>query len=105
MRNPSSSVKRWPVRRSSSLRRRQPDARLRAKRTGLFLLCPAMEDPRTAEVRELLAAFPGKTPVYFRFRDSGKLLLAPKNLWTDISEPVLRRLRTVLGEDCVVYRP
>ena len=75
------------------------------KRTGLFLLCPAMEDPRTAEVRELLAAFPGKTPVYFRFRDSGKLLLAPKNLWTDISEPMLRRLRTVLGEDCVVYRP
>ena len=75
------------------------------KRTGLFLLCPAMEDSRTAEVRELLAAFPGKTPVYFRFRDSGKLLLAPKNLWTDISEPVLRRLRTVLGEDCVVYRP
>ena len=52
-----------------------------------------------------MAAFPGKTPVYFRFRDSGKLLLAPKNLWTDISEPVLRRLRTVLGEDCVVYRP
>ena len=75
------------------------------KRTGLFLLCPAMGDPRTAEVRELLAAFPGKTPVYFRFRDSGKLLLAPKNLWTDISEPVLRRLRAVLGEDCVVYRP
>lgn len=30
------------------------------KRTGLFLLCPAMEDPRTAEVRELLAAFPVK---------------------------------------------
>lgn len=34
MRNPSSSVKRWPVRRSSSLRRRQPDARLRASALG-----------------------------------------------------------------------
>ena len=75
------------------------------KRTGLFLLCPGMESREAAEARELLAAFPGKTPVYFRFRDSGKMLLAPKNLWTDVSEPVLRKLRQVLGEDCVVYRP
>ncbi len=52
-----------------------------------------------------MAAFPGKTPVYFRFRDSGKMLLAPKELWADVSEPVLRKLRSVLGEDCVVYRP
>lgn len=75
------------------------------KRTGLFLLCPGMEEPTTVKARELLAAFPGKTPVYFRFRDSGKMLLAPKELWADVSEPVLRKLRSVLGEDCVVYRP
>ena len=75
------------------------------KRTGLFLLCPGMEEPATVKARELLAAFPGKTPVYFRFRDSGKMLLAPKELWADVSEPVLRKLRSVLGEDCVVYRP
>ena len=75
------------------------------KRTGLFLLCPGMEEPATVKARELLAAFPGKTPVYFRFRDSGKMLLAPKELWADVSEPVLRKLRSVLGEDCAVYRP
>ena len=75
------------------------------KRTGLFLLCPGMEEPATVKARELLAAFPGKTPVYFRFRDSGKMLLAPKELWADVSGPVLRKLRSVLGEDCVVYRP
>lgn len=75
------------------------------KRTGLFLLCPGMESPKCAEARELLAAFPGKTPVYFRFQDTGKMLLAPKTLWTEVSEPVLRRLRAILGDSCVVYRP
>ena len=57
------------------------------KRTGLFLLCPGMEEPATVKARELLAAFPGKTPVYFRFRDSGKMLLAPKELWPMCQNP------------------
>ena len=57
-----------------------------------------------AAARETLAAFPGKTPVYFKFQDTGKTVLAPKDLWLDVSRPVLDRLTGLLGEGHVVYR-
>ena len=74
------------------------------RRTGVFLLCPSMRSQPFAAARETLAAFPGKTPVYFKFQDTGKTVLAPKDLWLDVSRPVLDRLTGLLGEGHVVYR-
>ena len=74
------------------------------RRTGLFLLCDSRTSPDFDRAGEVLAAFPGEQPVYLKFRDTGKTVLAPRELWTDVSAPVLAELRRILGEDCVVYR-
>ncbi len=74
------------------------------RRTGLFLLCDSKGSAAFKEASEVLAAFPGPQPVYFKFRDTGKTLLAPKELWTDASVPVVEHLRQMLGDGCVVFR-
>lgn len=77
----------------------------RGGRRGLFLLVDGRQSSAFQQVCSLLSAFAGDTPVYLKFRDTGKTVLAPRELWADISTALLRELGEILGEDCVVHRP
>lgn len=54
--------------------------------------------------KRLLAVFEGITPVFVYFESERKLMKAPKNMWIDVNDVLLRELRRVLGEQNVVLR-
>ena len=74
-------------------------------RSGLYLkvedrLCPAFR-----KTEQILQVFEGGFPVYFYLISEKKYLQAPRRLWVDPNEPMLRELRRVLGEHNVVFQP
>jgi len=53
-------------------------------------------------LRDILAAYPGGTPVYLYFEESGKLLLTGQECWVkDDEDELYRRIRNLLGADCL----
>ncbi len=75
-----------------------------AKRPGLYIRLESENVPELEQAKKYLAVFDGNTPVYAYFCDSGKLTMAPKNLWVDINKVLLRELKLLLGEDNVINR-
>ena len=56
------------------------------------------------EVRSLLGILDGTMPVYIRFVDTGKMVLAPRTLWA-LDHPLLySELNRILGEENVAVR-
>ena len=56
------------------------------------------------QVRSLLGILDGTMPVYIRFVDTGKMVLAPRTLWA-LDHPLLySELNRILGEENVVVR-
>ena len=55
-------------------------------------------------IRDVLMEFPGDVPVQFHPLDTGKKLLAPRNLWVSGSESVIFRLQGLMGVENIVLR-
>ena len=75
-----------------------------SKNSGLYLRLPSLQSPQYERASLLLSIFEGRTPVYIRFQDTGKLMRAPVRLWIEVNEPLLRELKKQLGENNVVLK-
>ena len=89
-----------------------PDQQNLAKRSTVakespkvvYLKLPGKDSPKMAKVRSLLGILDGTMPVYIRFVDTGKMVLAPRTLWA-LDHPLLySELNRILGEENVVVR-
>lgn len=76
----------------------------KAEKNGLYLRVPARDCSEMGRAKRLLAVFEGITPVFVYFESERKLMKAPKNMWIDVNDVLLRELRRVLGEKNVVLR-
>lgn len=72
-------------------------------RKGLFLRLPSQQSPVFSKVINLISIFEGETPVYFRFVDTGKMLLAPRSLFTQVCPVLLSELERLVGKDSVRF--
>ncbi len=72
---------------------------------GLHLLLDSTECEAAERCFALLSLFPGDTPVYLKLRQSGKRLLVPRERFITPNEPMLRELRSLLGEGGVYWEP
>ena len=66
----------------------------------IFLRFPEKGSKIEQRIVTLAKMFPGKTPVYFYYRDTEKLFAA-SGLDLDLSKELLLELRSILGEDNV----
>ena len=66
----------------------------------LYLKITETGSQQERKTRAILQMFPGKTPVVLYFADTG----ARESAFCDIREPMLRELKRVLGEPCVVVK-
>ncbi|WP_312644462.1 DNA polymerase III subunit alpha [Hydrogenoanaerobacterium sp.] len=73
----------------------------KGKRRELFIKAPSAVSEVFERTKNLLEIFEGSTPVYVMFADTGKLTVAPKNLWVDLNDVLIRELSAVLGEQNV----
>ena len=68
---------------------------------GLYLRVSSKGGPDYRRACLVTGIFDGPAPLYFRFRDSGKLLRAPLSMGVWPNEVMLRELRRILGEENV----
>ncbi len=68
------------------------------KRPGLYLKVDQRESEKWNKSQKYLLVFDGGTPVYVYFEQDKKLTLAPRGLWVDPCDLLLRLLREQLGE-------
>ena len=55
-------------------------------------------------LKDILSSYPGGTPVYLYFEKSGKLLLTGQECWVREDDELYRRIRELLGPDCLKSR-
>lgn len=70
----------------------------------LYLKVPSMQSETFGKVKDLLEIFSGDMPVKILFTDTGKVMLAPRSLWTAQNPRLLSELNALLGVQCVVVR-
>ena len=51
-----------------------------------------------------MAIFEGRKPVYIKFADTGKWVVAPRNLWVTEHALLLQELKNILGDENVVSK-
>lgn len=71
------------------------------KVSALYLKLENMETDSFKKAKNLLEIFDGTTPVILYLTDTKKQLMAPRSLWVDANEVLVRELKKVLGEDSV----
>lgn len=79
-------------------------ARRSSSRAGVYLKVPSMESLQFRKAKNLLEIFEGTTPVYFRFADSGKLMAAPRSMWTDWNGVLKEELERLLGMENIAVK-
>ncbi len=84
--------------------RRQSRTARGGGKSGLYIRLPSMECEEYIRAKQILDIFDGSTPVYMYFNDSGKLMLAPRNMWTDINDVMLNELKRRIGEKNVALK-
>ena len=72
-----------------------------SSKAGVYLRVPSMSCPEMERIRQLVAIFDGPVPVYFRAVDTGKMLRAPRDMWTDPNNFVMKELENLLGVENV----
>ncbi len=86
-----------------SLREMTPKNSKQSKYNGLHIRLPSEECVERRKIENLLSIFEGTTPVYFKFEDSGKRVVLPRNMHITFNEPLMKQLRKILGEENVVF--
>ncbi len=65
---------------------------------GLYLKVDSKDGELFKMARNLVSIFEGDIPVYFYLDDDKKLLRAPRDLWVDLNDVLLKELKYRLGE-------
>ncbi len=71
---------------------------------GLYLLIPTQQSEAFNKVKNLMVIFEGRKPVYIKFADTGKWVVAPRNLWVTDHPLLLQELKNILGSANVVSK-
>ena len=71
---------------------------------GIYLLIPTQQCEQFNKVKNLMAIFEGKKPVYIKFADTGKWVAAPRSLWVVEHPLLLQELKNILGNSNVVSK-
>ena len=72
------------------------------KRKGLYFKIADKESIQMKKSQLILEIFEGTVPVYIYFEDEKKLLVAPRNMWTDVNLTMINELKNILGEKNVI---
>ena len=72
-------------------------------RAGLYLKIPSVDSVQFAQIKTVLSAHTGKTPVYIVCADSGKRLEAPESLRISPNDELFAALSEIIGTDNVKY--
>ncbi len=68
---------------------------------GLYLKVPSLDSEAWRRAQKLLRVFEGKTPVYLRAADTGKLIRVPAELWVTPETVLIQELEQTLGKENV----
>ncbi len=74
------------------------------QRKGLFLKVSSENSEEFREIQKVISVFKGKTELYIRFEDTGKMVLTPQNMHIEPADALIQRLEGILGDENVVYR-
>ncbi len=66
---------------------------------GLHLLADRPGGPLEEKCMHLMSIFPGKTPVYVKYRETGKRVLVPESRFVVLNQPMLQELKRILGDE------
>ncbi len=75
-----------------------------SKRYGLYVRVPNINCDLYERSRNLISIFDGNMPVYFYFSDDKKLMLAPRSLWVDINNVLIKELKNQIGNENVALK-
>lgn len=73
-------------------------------KNGLYIKVQNMNSEKYERAKNLISIFDGHTPLYVFFDEDKKLMLAPRTMWVDINEVLIRELKRELGEKNVVFK-
>jgi DNA polymerase-3 subunit alpha len=76
----------------------------KSKKPGLYIKILSKESPACEKVSLLLSIFSGRVPVYIFVQNTGNLLLAPRTMWIDLNETLIRELKNQLGDENIVVK-
>lgn len=68
---------------------------------GLYIKLDEKNSKTYNKIKNLISIFEGSFPVYMFFKNSNKLVLAPKSLWVDINDVLVKELCFKLGKENV----
>ncbi len=80
---------------------RTPSLPKKINNPGLYLRVSSLEGGDWRRVKKVLRVFEGKTPVYLRLSDNGKLMRIPSELWITPEPILLEELQRILGSENV----
>lgn len=72
--------------------------------SGLYLRFSSKESEEYKRAKQIIDIFDGNTPVYMYFCDSEKLMRAPRNMWVDINDVMIRELKHRIGDKNVAFK-
>ncbi len=64
---------------------------------GLYLRIPSITSAKWKRIQKVLRVFDGKTPVYLRLEDTGKLMRTPAELWITPEQVLIEELQRIIG--------
>ena len=74
------------------------------KLSGLYIKLPSKNSVEYGRTKNLLSIFDGGFPVYIFFEDIQKLMRAPRDMWIDVNDVLVKELQNQLGEENVVVK-
>ncbi|HOP11995.1 MAG TPA: DNA polymerase III subunit alpha [Oscillospiraceae bacterium] len=70
-------------------------------KNGLYLKLLSKDDPNMEQVKYIVQFSIGDTPLFCYFKNTKKLVRAPRNMWVTPTDGLLRQFRSLLGEENV----
>lgn len=72
-----------------------------AKRPGLYIRVPNMKSREFIRAKQITDIFDGQTPLYFYTTDDKLVHMAPKSLFVDVNDVMIRELKKRIGDENV----
>lgn len=73
-------------------------------KNGIYLRIATQDSIEFEKIKNLMAIFDGSKPVYIKFMDIGKWVVAPRNLWVREHPLLIQEMQNILGEENIVSK-